>query len=166
MDVGLVDAVGLSPAAVAAFRSVNEEATAADKMYCPVASCSAFLNVGRLLATLPTAEVGDFTCRSCSTPLCLKCKRRSHGEVTCAAAAAAETAAATTAADAAMRSLAKEAGWQFCPGCGALIELLYGCNHMTCPCGAQFCYSCGSKWKSCSCNLWEERLLYAADARG
>jgi len=30
-----------------------------------------------------------------------------------------------------VRSLAKEAVWQYCPGYGALIELVQDCNHMT-----------------------------------
>lgn len=32
-----------------------------------------------------------------------------------------------------------------------MVELERGCNHMTCHCTAQFCYVCGSKWKSCDC---------------
>jgi len=83
------------------------------------------------LDTLPPAEVSDFAWRSCTTPLCLNCQRRAHGKVRCAAAAAVDKATTTTAADAAVRSLAKEAVWQYCPGYGALIELVQDCNHMT-----------------------------------
>ena len=33
-----------------------------------------------------------------------------------------------------------------------------------CRCGAQFCYSCGERWKSCACPLWDEpRLLRRAN---
>jgi ribonuclease I len=28
-----------------------------------------------------------------------------------------------------------------------------------CPCGAQFCYVCGLKWQTCSCELWNEDRL-------
>ena len=35
-----------------------------------------------------------------------------------------------------------------------------------CRCGYQFCYNCGSKWKTCSCEQWDERRLLAeAQAR-
>jgi hypothetical protein len=30
-----------------------------------------------------------------------------------------------------------------------------------CPCGAQFCYICGLRWKTCECPQWEEPRLYA-----
>ena len=29
-----------------------------------------------------------------------------------------------------------------------------------CPCGAQFCYDCGEKWKTCDCPQWHEQRLY------
>jgi hypothetical protein len=29
-----------------------------------------------------------------------------------------------------------------------------------CPCGAQFCYTCGQKWHTCSCPQWDENRLY------
>jgi hypothetical protein len=37
---------------------------------------------------------------------------------------------------------------------------------MTCYCGYEFCYECAAKWKTCRCEQWEERRLYAtAEAR-
>ncbi|KAH7563646.1 hypothetical protein BM1_00693 [Bipolaris maydis] len=50
--------------------------------------------------------------------------------------------------------------WQRCFSCQALVEIDWGCNHMTCRCGAQFCYQCGIEWRGCRCALWEEQNLY------
>lgn len=33
---------------------------------------------------------------------------------------------------------------KICPGCGAVVQKSYGCNHMTCICGKEFCYICGA----------------------
>jgi len=162
IDIRLVKTVGLSTAAIKAFRAAHEEATAANKMYCPVPTCSTFLNVGHLLSTLPPeADARDFPCRGCKTRLCLRCKHEAHGDTTCAATAAARAA---TSDDALVRSLAAAAGWRACTGCGALVELLFGCNHITCRCGVAFCYACGVPWKGCACPQWEEQRLTIAAA--
>ncbi len=34
-----------------------------------------------------------------------------------------------------------------CPKCGANIQRITGCNHITCRCGADFCYKCGNNLK-------------------
>ncbi|KAI7188907.1 hypothetical protein KC319_g347, partial [Hortaea werneckii] len=65
--------------------------------------------------------------------------------------------------DEALESVLKIAGdedWQRCPDCKGMIELTFGCNHMTCPCSAEFCYVCTEPWKNCDCAQWvEERLI-------
>ena len=45
-----------------------------------------------------------------------------------------------------------------CPWCSQLVEKSHGCNHLTCNCGAQFCYRCRSLWyknntreRNCDC---------------
>lgn len=30
-----------------------------------------------------------------------------------------------------------------------------------CRCGAQFCYTCGQRWKTCACARWDEHRLLA-----
>lgn len=49
----------------------------------------------------------------------------------------------------------KEQGWRACFKCNAVVERSTGCNHMTCRCSAQFCYHCGSRWRTCECRLFE-----------
>lgn len=35
-----------------------------------------------------------------------------------------------------------------CPECGRVIEKSEGCNHMTCLCGAHFCWKCGKSFSA------------------
>ena len=42
-------------------------------------------------------------------------------------------------------------GWQRCYKCHTMVELTNGCRHITCRCGAQFCYVCNARWKTCAC---------------
>ncbi|EPS37344.1 hypothetical protein H072_8975 [Dactylellina haptotyla CBS 200.50] len=35
-----------------------------------------------------------------------------------------------------------------CPKCTVMTEKLYGCNHITCPCGQHWCYICGKGFAS------------------
>ncbi|KAL7562881.1 hypothetical protein ACA910_000257 [Epithemia clementina (nom. ined.)] len=55
-------------------------------------------------------------------------------------------------------------GARMCPGCHTLTSRIDGCNHITCPCGKEWCYVCGASWTSwhyaCrSRNADERRLL-------
>ena len=47
---------------------------------------------------------------------------------------------------------------QVCCACRAMIARNEGCNHMTCRCGQNFCYACGSAYigtkKGCQCSLF------------
>lgn len=33
-----------------------------------------------------------------------------------------------------------------CPGCSIRTQRSEGCNHITCPCGMEWCYVCGKQW--------------------
>mmetsp|Transcript_39516 Transcript_39516/g.85222 ORF Transcript_39516/g.85222 Transcript_39516/m.85222 type:complete len:355 (+) Transcript_39516:38-1102(+) len=39
-----------------------------------------------------------------------------------------------------------------CPGCGSRVQKVDGCDHMTCLCGCEFCFECGSIQCLCSDN--------------
>ncbi|KAH3743907.1 E3 ubiquitin-protein ligase ARIH1 [Pelomyxa schiedti] len=49
--------------------------------------------------------------------------------------------------------------WQTCSGCGNVVLISTGCNHMTCICRHQFCLVCGIAWKNCECPQWAEENL-------
>ncbi|KAK3995554.1 hypothetical protein QBC44DRAFT_19021 [Cladorrhinum sp. PSN332] len=120
-----------------------------NRTYCFQPTCSAFI---------PPQDIGQTVgvCSECFHCTCTVCKGAAHpGSVECPDDPAAQE----------MVELAGQMGWQKCKPCGRFIELDTGCNHMTCPCGAQFCYVCGETWKRCSCPQWqEERLFNRANA--
>ena len=37
-------------------------------------------------------------------------------------------------------------GARMCPGCHTLTSRIDGCNHITCPCGREWCFVCGANW--------------------
>lgn len=49
--------------------------------------------------------------------------------------------------------LAEEEGWKRCYGCHAYVEHREACHHMSCRCGAEFCYVCGARWRTCKCTM-------------
>lgn len=50
-----------------------------------------------------------------------------------------------------VEQLAIDEGWRRCYRCNTLIEHHSACRHMTCRCGAKFCYVCGKVWWTCGC---------------
>ncbi|KAF8847452.1 hypothetical protein BDZ45DRAFT_636984 [Acephala macrosclerotiorum] len=117
-----------------------------DRTYCSNPLCSAFIRLQAIINE-------QATCPDCSTVTCTLCKAPSHwGD--CPADKALQQVLQTAA----------ENGWQRCYSCRRLVELDIGCNHITCYCGAQFCYICARRWKTCLCAQWnEERLLRRAN---
>ncbi|KAI1176789.1 hypothetical protein F4777DRAFT_243160 [Nemania sp. FL0916] len=116
--------------------------------YCPRSKCREMIQPGdyRYHKNGRTSA----TCRNCHTEICGECYKKWHDSKHC-----------PTGADTAQFLKAgKDAGWQRCFQCKAMVELKEGCNHMTCRCGAQFCMNCGSKWKACECpfDLDEDEL--------
>ena len=50
-----------------------------------------------------------------------------------------------------------------CPKCEVWIMKNEGCNHITCRCGAEFCYVCGKIYtvngkRDCKCKLFNESI--------
>ncbi|RPA77426.1 RWD-domain-containing protein [Ascobolus immersus RN42] len=78
-------------------------------------------------------------CSTCSYAFCLKCESSWHGA---AKICRAKNHAPTLEELANERWIAENTSP--CPNCEASVVKAYGCNHMTCKCGAHFCFLCGS----------------------
>ncbi|KAI9993338.1 hypothetical protein PInf_015416 [Phytophthora infestans] len=61
--------------------------------------------------------------------------------------------------DAEYSATVRAMGGKQCPGCGIGVQRDFGCVHMACPNGHQFCYTCLRFWGSCNCPLIPEAEL-------
>ncbi|KEF55656.1 uncharacterized protein A1O9_08406, partial [Exophiala aquamarina CBS 119918] len=91
-------------------------------LYCPYEHCSSF--IPQLFI-----KADRVICPFCKQRLCALCRQKEHRGM--------------CKGDSKLAKLVKEGNWQFCPQCGHLVERTVGCNHMSCVCGAHFCYRCG-----------------------
>jgi hypothetical protein len=99
--------------------------------YCSNHRCSLFIP--------PTSIAGPLAiCPSCSTRTCALCSQAEHAGV-CRQDFAGQK----------VLELAGKKGWKSCPNCKAVLERTEGCLHMTCRCGAEWCYSCLGDWRKC-----------------
>ncbi|GAW23647.1 hypothetical protein ANO14919_132210 [Xylariales sp. No.14919] len=124
------------------FMEKSIEFATTNRIYCHQPTCSAFI---------PPSAIKDGVapCPKCKTLTCVTCKGGTH-KGDCPSDTALQQ----------VLEVARQNGWQRCPKCSAMIELNYGCFHMTCKCKAQFCYLCAEKWKTCECDQWDmARLL-------
>ncbi|KAH8883133.1 hypothetical protein GQ53DRAFT_664268 [Thozetella sp. PMI_491] len=131
----------LSPQIIGEFKAKELEFNTKDPTYCSQPTCSTFVP--------PQLVKGDVAvCPNCSTKTCTICKTQSHSG----------DCPKDTATQELLR-VAEENGWQRCSHCRRVVELSRGCYHITCLCGAHFCYLYGAKWKTCKCVQWHEQLL-------
>ena len=129
------------------FEKKAREFSTQNRVYCSRASCSAFLGPATNSATA-------MACNGCGTQTCGHCKKAAHSA----------SQRCTNDADKEVLAMATREGWKRCPRCGLVVELIYGCNHMTCRCNHQFCYLCLARWKTCGCLNWDPiRLTEAAN---
>ncbi|PLB48622.1 hypothetical protein P170DRAFT_357626 [Aspergillus steynii IBT 23096] len=123
------------------FNSAEIEHSTTERTYCSNMQCRMFIPPGRITAD-------EANCPFCGSSTCTMCKKAFHQD----------DCPEDTALQATL-SLASREGWQRCFSCRRLVELGMGCYHITCKCRAQFCYLCGAKWRSCSCEGWDEQRL-------
>ena len=77
---------------------------------------------------------GNLACPQCRTGICHECDQREHtrpGDM-CPAQKIAEDA--------------QSRNYRLCPGCRKWTQKDGGCQHLTCSCGTQWCWSCGNAW--------------------
>lgn len=102
--------------------------------WCPNAACSAPV----LAAEIPCASsdtLAMFFCPSCSTAFCSGCSKPFHPGVSCDGVSAEDREFFEWLST--KNVLVKE-----CYKCGFMLEKNDGCNHITCKCGAQWCWLC------------------------
>ncbi|KAL7960297.1 hypothetical protein V8C34DRAFT_321520 [Trichoderma compactum] len=136
-----VNQIFLPAELVREYRAKELEYSTPNRTYCYWPSCSTFI---------PQQSIqGD-------TAVCIKCRKKTS--TICKGKSHKDHCPEDTATLDLLR-IASENGWQRCYSCRTLVDLSTGCNHITCRCGAQFCYVCGMKWKTCSCDQWDENRL-------
>ena len=113
------------------------------RWYCPNTACTKWIppiTVRRLS--------NNVKCPHCSTKICQTCRGERHP--------ANEDCPQDFGLEATL-SAAELEGWKRCFRCRTMVERRDGCRHITCTCGAEFCYVCGSKWRTCRCTEVDEQ---------
>ncbi|CAG8427472.1 unnamed protein product [Penicillium salamii] len=118
------------------------EWTAKSRVYCADPTCSTFIPTFAI-------ENDQGTCPKCHQQTHLPCRSLVHHGMDCPMDESLPL----------VLDIAKAKGWKRCPHCRTMVELLRGCNHMTCRCGREFCYVCTATWKTCGCDAWQEERL-------
>ncbi|KAI1266436.1 hypothetical protein F5Y18DRAFT_416309 [Xylariaceae sp. FL1019] len=125
------------------FKAKSVEFSTPNRTYCHRPTCSMFI-------PLQNIDEGVAQCGSCGERSCSTCKGAAH-QGDCPFDQELHR----------VLQIARQERWQRCPKCYTMIQLEFGCFHMTCKCQAQFCYLCGTPWKNCDCAQWDEHRLLA-----
>ncbi|OWM68868.1 hypothetical protein CDL15_Pgr025055 [Punica granatum] len=137
---------------------------APERVYCPYPNCSALMSEREVLEYSETSFIGAEQsgarkCIRCQHFFCINCRVPWHYNMSCIDYGIRNP----TPEDRALKSLANENKWRQCIKCNHMVELVYGCYHITCRCGYEFCYTCGAQWKNkgptCTCPIWDERNI-------
>ncbi|KIW69320.1 hypothetical protein PV04_05202 [Phialophora macrospora] len=114
-----------------------------ERWYCPNSKCLKWIRPSKL----PRIPAWNERCPHCGTKICNICHGLAHkSSLECPHDSGLQ----------ATINLAELEGWRRCVKCRTMVERTQGCRHMTCKCGAQFCYTCGKKWRTCSCTETDE----------
>jgi hypothetical protein len=86
---------------------------AGQRTYCSNTTCARFIGTAHVVHDIAT-------CPTCNKATCTMCKATGHEEDCPADAALQQTL-----------SLAKDRGWQRCERCRSVVDLAFGCYHIT-----------------------------------
>ena len=100
--------------------------------YCPTAGCN-------YLCYFDKNEF-HLNCPLCKKSYCLKCKVEWHMGMTCEEY---QREKKNDENDEKFNEYVRGNNFKQCPRCKRWVEKIDGCNHISCPCGARFCYNCG-----------------------
>ncbi|KAF7760178.1 hypothetical protein Agabi119p4_10854 [Agaricus bisporus var. burnettii] len=114
----------------AAFRSYIDKNPETFK-YCNTPGCSQVYRA--------TTSPQVLQCPSCFAEVCTACYNEGHTGMTCAERRVHKDAGEQ---EQLLRQWATKRGVKRCPSCQAWVEKTEGCNHMSCKCGAHFCWIC------------------------
>ncbi|GLU14141.1 hypothetical protein SLE2022_307290 [Rubroshorea leprosula] len=112
----------------------------AERLYCPFKDCSAVL-----LNDNGEEVIRESECPFCHRLFCAQCNAPWHSDIDCEEFQKLNEDERGR-EDLMVRELAKEEKWGRCPHCKYYVERTEGCPHITCRCGFQFCYGCGTEW--------------------
>ncbi|CAF3473174.1 unnamed protein product [Rotaria socialis] len=106
---------------------------------CPAKSCS---NIVQVIGSL-----GDNVRCRCGHRFCANCKQEAHFPATCSAYRIYMDEVFRNGDLISDYDAIVQVKGRNCVSCHSFIEKNGGCNHMTCSCGAQFCWTCTAYWK-------------------
>lgn len=139
-----------TPDFIRAFLERRVELSTPNPTYCFVKTCAKFIHPDHI-------DGGIAQCPTCKARTCTHCKGEAHPDTRYCPQDPGVVK---------VLQMMRENRWQQCFNCKQIVDLALGCNHITCYCRAEFCFVCGLPWKTCRCDVWEERrLLLQAEQR-
>nr|GLL21440.1 probable E3 ubiquitin-protein ligase RNF217 [Ipomoea trifida] len=101
-------------------------------IYCPYGDCSEMF-------VYEDEEITEAECSFCRRLFCAQCRVPWHADQDCEEFRESE-------GDVEVEEMARNFKWMKCPHCNRVVDKIDGCIHITCWCGLEFCYVCGSIW--------------------
>ena len=114
------------------------------RWYCPNATCGRWISPKKLRSFTWHGERW-FSCPHCEVRVCGLCRGVTHENNGVYGECPQDFGLRQT------LEISEAEGWQRCYKCHTMVELANGCRHITCRCGAQFCYVCNARWRTCTC---------------
>lgn len=119
-------------------KSAEYAIPAGHRWYCPEPKCGKWIKPEKLHRNRRSHQI----CPHCSAQICSMCRSLAHDQnVDCPQDFGLESTL----------EVAEAEGWRRCYSCRTMVELTVGCRHITCKCGAEFCYVCNARWRTCNC---------------